>query len=54
MQIFKCEAQGDVLYFDAKDQNEALKKLTDLCGPIPPQILTWTVVKKAPAGAEVL
>lgn len=42
------------MYFKAKTKEEAVKKLFSVCGEIPENLLTWTVVEKVPAGQETL
>jgi len=51
--IFKCEAEGDVLYFKASSEDKAKKKLFDLMGEIPESLLTWTEISELPEGAEL-
>lgn len=55
MKLFKCEAQGDVLYFKASTQEGARQKLCDLLGEeIPESVLTWTEIEELPEGEELL
>lgn len=54
MKIFKIEAEGDVVYIRADDQDSARIRLTAAMGPIPESLLTWTEVKKLPPGEEYL
>lgn len=51
--IFKCEALGDTLYFYAADQMEARKKLDELCGEIPDDLITWTEVNRVSGNVEI-
>ena len=55
MKIFKCEAQGDTMYFKAKDVNAAGVRLIEVTGEqIPEELLTWTEVEEVPDGEEAL
>ena len=55
MKIFKCEAQGDTMYFKAKDVDAAHVRLIEVTGEqIPEELLTWTEVNEVPDGEEVL
>ena len=51
--IFKCEAEGDVLYFKASSEDEAKKKFFNLMGEIPEVLLTWTEISELPEGAKL-
>lgn len=55
MKIFKCEAQDDVLYFEAVNLSEAKQRLHDdpMMGDIPEELLTWTEIDKLPEGEEL-
>jgi len=52
--IYKIEAEGDTIYVEADNRQQALERLTEFCGPIPEQLLTITTVKKLPKGEELL
>lgn len=52
MKVFKVEAQGDKIYFNAKDEFSARQKLFDLLGPIPEDVFTIKEVPKLPEGEE--
>jgi hypothetical protein len=52
--IFKVEAVGDTLYFKAPSLDYAKKRLWDVMGSVPEQLLKWTEVKRAPKGEEIL
>lgn len=55
MKIFKCEAQGDTLYFKAETLDAAHLRLIEVTGEqIPEKLLTWTEVNEAPDGEEIL
>lgn len=54
MNIFKVEAQGDVVYIQAEAQSEAEKKLFAFTGPIPLSLLVWNIVEEIPDGEELL
>jgi hypothetical protein len=55
MKLFKCEAQGDVLYFNSDTQQGAYNKMCDLLGEeIPQSLLTWTEIETLPEGEEAL
>lgn len=52
--LFKVEAQGDVMYVQAADRETAQEILFRLTGPMPPALLSWKEVDKAPAGEKIL
>ena len=52
--IFKCEAQGDVLYINARTQENARLQLFEKIGPIPDSLLSWSEVAVLPKGEEFL
>ena len=55
MKIFKCEAQGDTLYFKAETLDAARLRLIDTIGEdIPEKLLIWTEVSETPEGEETL
>jgi hypothetical protein len=55
MKIFKCEAQGDTMYFNADTIDAARIRLTEITGDqIPEELLTWTEVSEVPDGEEAL
>lgn len=54
MKIFKVEAEGDVVYIQAKDESYARQRLTEVMGAIPDSLVKYTVVKKLPKGEEFL
>ena len=55
MKIFKCEAQGDTMYFNAETMDAARIRLIDVIGEqIPEELLTWTEVSEVPDGEEAL
>ena len=55
MKLFKCEAQGDVLYFNSDTQQGAYNKLCDLLGEeVPESLITWTEIEALPEGEEAL
>ncbi len=53
-QIFKVEAEGDVVYIKAVDRKAAQDRLTEVMGPIPASMLKWGTVEKLPKGEELL
>ncbi len=55
MKIFKCEAQGDTMYFNADTIDAARVRLIEVTGAqIPEELLTWAEVDEVPDGEEVL
>jgi len=55
MKIFKCEAQGDTMYFNADTIDAARVRLIEVTGDqIPEELLTWTEVSEVPDGEEAL
>jgi len=52
--IFRCTAQGDVIYIHATSLEDALDRLLEVMGYIPPQMLSWAEVKKLPKGEVFL
>jgi hypothetical protein len=52
--IFKIEAQGDTVYVQASNQEEACDQLTEFMGPIPHDLLTFSEIKKLPKGEVFL
>jgi hypothetical protein len=54
MKIFKCEAEGDVVYVQAKNLWTAQDRFTSFMGEVPSGLLTWTEVDKLPKGEEFL
>lgn len=55
MKLFKCESQGDVLYFNADTAEAAYRRMCDVLGEeIPESLLTWTEVDALPEGEEAL
>lgn len=55
MKIFKCEAQGDTMYFNADTIDAARVRLIEVTGDqIPEELLMWTEVDEVPDGEEVL
>ena len=55
MKIFKCEAQGDTMYFNADTIDAARVRLIEVTGDqIPEELLTWTEVFEVPDGEEAL
>ncbi len=52
--IFKVEAEGDTVYIEAVDKDEAKARLTEIMGPIPASLLKWSTVAKLPKGEELL
>jgi len=55
MKIFKCEAQGDTMYFNADTVDAARVRLIEVMGDqIPEELLTWTEVSEVPDGEEAL
>ena len=55
MKIFKCEAKGDTMYFNADTIDAAHVRLIEVTGAqIPKELLTWTEVNEVPDGEEVL
>lgn len=58
MKIFKCETNAgfehDTLYFSGACLSDAKKKLDNMCGEIPDDLITWTEVKTVPHGEEIL
>lgn len=54
MAIFKVEAEGDTIYIEAGDKEEAQAKLTAVFGSIPESLLTWTEGAELPEGEEAI
>lgn len=52
--IFKCEAQGDSLYFVADSLEEAQAKMRPVFGDIPEVLLDWSEVNAIPEGETAL
>jgi len=53
--IIKCEAQGDVMYFNANDIDAARVRFIEVCGDqVPEELLTWTEDVSLPDGEEAL
>jgi len=52
--IFKCEAEGDVVYFQARDLEDAKAQLKQKMGDIPESLLKWTKVDMLPEGEEFM
>lgn len=52
--IFKCEAEGDVVFIEAVDKSAAEAKLNEVMGSIPASMLKWSTVAKLPKGEEFL
>ena len=48
--IYKVEAQGDVLYFQAGDLAHAKEAFREMMGEVPESLLTWTQIDKLPDG----
>jgi len=52
--IFKVEAEGDTMYINADNLDQAKYRLLKMVGPIPESLLTWTEVSELPKGEEFL
>ena len=52
--IFKCTAQGDVVYIHATSLEMAAERLLEVLGYIPPQLLTFKEVERLPKGEVFL
>jgi len=52
--IFKVEAEGDTIFVEAETQAEAQKKLDDVFGTIPKNLITWTEDVQLPEGEEII
>ena len=52
--IYKCEAEGDVVYILAVCEDDAEGILFSKMGDIPTQLLKWSVVDELPEGEEFL
>ena len=52
--IFKCEAEGDVVFIEAVDKSAAEARLNEVMGPIPKSLLKWSTVASLPKGEELL
>jgi hypothetical protein len=52
--IWKVEAEGDTVYVEADDIDEAEKKFQKYFGKIPKRMMKWTVVDKIPEGEETI
>lgn len=48
--IFKCEMEGDALYFLADSLEEAQAKMRPMYGDIPEVLLDWSEVDSVPKG----
>lgn len=53
-EVFRVEAQGDVLYIDAFTLVEAKLVLRQRMGDIPESLLAWSGPVPLPAGEEAL
>jgi hypothetical protein len=54
MEIFQCNAQGDVFYILAEDLADAQDRLIAVLGNISTQFLQWKEVDTLPEGEEFL
>ena len=54
LKIYKCEAEGDVIYIQARSETEAREILFSHMGEIPNELLDWSTVRKLPKGEEFL
>ena len=54
MKIFKAEAEGDVVYIEAGDLDDAKKQFRAKVGDVPESMLTFTEVSELPQGEEFL
>lgn len=52
MRVYKVEAEGDTMYFQANDISEAKQDFVNLVGVVPDYLLTWNEIKKLPDGQE--
>jgi len=52
--FWKVEAQGDTVYVEADDIDQAEKKFFNSFGAIPPKLVTWTPVEELPKGEEAI
>jgi len=52
--IYKCEAEGDTVYIQARSEQEAREILFSKMGEIPDSLLDWSTVEKLPEGEEFL
>ena len=52
--IYKCRAEGDTVYIQARSEQEARELLFSKMGEIPEELLGWSVVNKLPKGEEFL
>ena len=52
--IFKVEAEGDTMYINADNLDQAKYRLLKMVGPIPESMLTWTEASELPKGEEFL
>lgn len=53
-QLFKIDAQGDIVYLLASSQEEAQRKFFEIRGEIPASLLTFSTVRHLPLGEEIL
>jgi hypothetical protein len=54
MKIFKVAAYGDKVYIQAKTKEDAKKRLFDVMGAIPEELLSFSEISKLPKGEEFL
>lgn len=52
--IWKCEADGDVVYVEATSEIEAYRVITEKLGPIPRSMIHFSMVNALPEGEELL
>ena len=54
MEIWKCEAEGDVVYIQAENLAGAQARFKKVIGYVPLSILKWTKIDALPKGEEYL
>jgi hypothetical protein len=52
--IYKCDAEGDTVYIQARSEQEAKEILFSKMGEIPESLLSWSTVAKLPKDEEFL